>query len=56
MMDIATVMMNDGLGIEISRVKIPSLLFVDDNVSFAEGYERQQITLIRVDEFAIKHK
>ena len=40
----------------IGDVKIPSLLFVDDNVSFAEGYEQQQMTLNSVNEFAIKHK
>ena len=39
MMDsLATDLMDEGLGIEIGNVKIPSLLYVDDNVSFAEGY------------------
>ena len=57
MMDtLATDLMDDGLGIDIGGVKIPSLLFVDDNVSFAEGYEQQQVILDSVNEFAVKHK
>ena len=57
MMDFpASDMMNQGLGFEIDGMKIPSLLFVDDNVSFAKGYEQQQIRLNSVNGFAIKHK
>ena len=32
------------------------LLFVNDNVSFAEGYDQQEVILDSVNEFAIKHK
>ena len=52
----ASGMMNQGLGFEIDGMKISSLLFVDDNVSFADGYEQQQIRLNSVNGFAIKHK
>ena len=52
----ASDMMNQGLGFEIDGMKISSLLFVDDNVSFAKGYEQQQIRLNSVNGFAIKHK
>ena len=57
MMDtLASDMMEKNMGITIGDTKIPSLLFVDDNVSFAEGYEQQEETLNTVNEFAIKHK
>ena len=57
MMDtLASDMMSKDMGINVGNVRIPSLLFVDDNVSFAEGYKQQEETLKNVNEFAIKHK
>ena len=57
MMDtLASDMIEKDMGITVGNAKIPSLLFVDDNVSFAEGYVQQEETLKNVNEFAIKHK
>ena len=53
---LASDMMSKDMGINVGNVRIPSLLFVDDNVSFAEGYKQQEETLKNVNEFAIKHK
>ena len=47
---------DDTLGVNISDTIIPSLLYVDDAITFAEGYEQQQRTLDMVYEFALKHK
>ena len=47
---------DDNLGIYIQETKIPSLLFVDDAISFAEGYEQQKKTLQEIDQFSQKHK
>ena len=57
MMDtLASDMMANGMGITIGNSTIPSLLFVDDNVLFAEGEVQQEATLNNVNEFAAKHK
>ena len=44
------------LGIQISSSKIPALLFMDDVLSLAEGYDQQQKTLDAIAEFGIKHQ
>ena len=57
MMDtLATDLFGKGLGIKIGEELIPTLLFVDDSVTFADGYKQQEDTLKVVDEFAVKHK
>ena len=47
---------NPELGINVAGTTIPSLLFVDDATTFAEGYEQQDETLNEMHEFAVKHK
>ena len=47
---------DENLGIYIQETKIPSLLFVDDAISFAEGYQQQEKTLEEVHQFSLKHK
>ena len=55
--DIAEEMISDpNMGIHLGGEKIPCLLFVDDSLSLAEGYDQQEATLQKFDEFAIKHK
>ena len=58
MMDtLAEDMMNDhSLGMMIGQSKISSLLYVDDSMTFAEGYEQQERTLNEVHRFSQKHK
>ena len=46
----------EDLGIHIANTRIPGLLYVDDKLSLAEGYEQQEKTLIEVNDFSIKHK
>ena len=58
MMDtLAEDMMEDSsLGIEIGQSRISSMLYVDDSMTFAEGYQQQEKTLQEVNEFSLKHK
>ena len=50
-------LMNDhSFGILIGSSRITLLLYVDDAMSFAEGYEQQEKTLKQVSEFSKKHK
>ena len=44
------------LGIDLNGTKIDALLFMDDVLSFAEGYEQQKRTLKAVKEFGTKHQ
>ena len=44
------------LGIQIKNDKIPALLFMDDVLTLAEGYEQQQKTLDAIAEFGTKHQ
>ena len=46
----------EDLGIHIANTRIPGLLYVDDKLSIAEGYEQQEKTLNEVNDFSIKHK
>ena len=47
---------NDKLGISLNIQNVPALIFMDDVVSFAEGYEQQEETLKEVNKFGRKHK
>ena len=49
-------MANARLGIMVGHEKIPATLYMDDAVTYAEGYEQQRETLDCVNEFAVKHK
>ena len=41
---------------EIKEERIPALLFMDDVLSIAEGYEQQRAALKTVREFGLKHQ
>ena len=47
---------NAEMGVLLDDTRIPSLLFVDDVISLAEGYDQQEKTLLEVHEFSLKHK
>ena len=47
---------NARLGVLVGQTNIPSMLYMDDAVTFAEGYSQQEETLENVNEFSIKHK
>ena len=47
---------NAKLGILIGHETIPAMLYMDDAVTYAEGYDQQEETLDSVSEFAVKHK
>ena len=47
---------DESLGIKIDILEIPSLLYMDDVASIAEGYLQQQKTLDAVNEFGVKHQ
>ena len=49
-------MEKDELGIAIGESKINAQLYVDDAISYAEGYAQQEATLAEVNEFAVRHK
>ena len=49
-------MENENLGIRLREDHIPALLFMDDVMTFAEGYDQQQQTLEAVTEFGLKHR
>ena len=49
-------MQNEKLGIRIGKATIPAILYIDDAVTFAEGYPQQEETLENINEFAMKHK
>ena len=44
------------LGIRLKENIIPALLFMDDVMTFAEGYNQQEQTLKAVTEFGVKHQ
>ena len=44
------------VGVEIDGNKIPAILFMDDLLTFSEGYCQQQRTLNAVSDFGVKHK
>ena len=44
------------MGITIGPSRIPSLLYMDDAMTFAENYQQQQSTLDEVHNFSKKHK
>jgi predicted nucleic acid-binding protein len=58
MMDVLAEEMDENheMGINVANIKIGSLLWVDDVITFAEGEEQQNKTLHKTDEFATKHK
>ena len=43
-------------GLAIGQERIPALLFMDDVLSIAEGYEQQIAALEIVNEFGLKHQ
>ena len=47
---------NPDLGVQFSDVIIRALLYVDDAITIAEGYDQQELTLNEASEFAVKHK
>ena len=47
--------MDTSLGINLSDSSLPSLIFMDDVMSFAEGILQQNATLNAINEFAEKH-
>ena len=47
---------NAKLGILVGEETIPAMLYMDDAVTYAEGYNQQKETLDSVNEFAVKHK
>ena len=49
-------MANKDLGIKVGEAKINAQLFVDDAISYAEGYAQQELTLSEVNNFAVRHK
>ena len=49
-------MVDETLGIMINGEKIPVLIFMDDVLTFSEGYYQQQLTLDAVNEFGRKHQ
>ena len=44
------------IGMQIQTCRIPALLFMDDVVTFAEGYSQQKRTLEVIHEFGVKHQ
>ena len=44
------------LGIKVGESKINAQLFVDDAITYAEGYKQQELTLSEVNDFALRHK
>ena len=49
-------MSNEKLGIKLNSDVMPALIFMDDVLSFAEGYDQQKATLEAIDEFGTKHQ
>ena len=49
-------MEKESLGIRVGRENIPAMLYMDDAVTYAEGYGQQEETLDNINEFSIKHK
>ena len=49
-------MAKEDLGIAVGEAKINAQLFVDDAISYAEGYTQQELTLSEVNDFAVRHK
>ena len=47
---------NPDLGVQFSDVIIRALLYVDDAITIAEGYDQQELTLNEASDFAVKHK
>ena len=47
---------NPQMGIEVGPSRIPSMLYMDDAMTFAEDYQQQEKTLKEVNTFAKKHK
>ena len=47
---------NPNLGIQILSERIPALLFMDDVLSFSEGYDQQMDTLEAINDFGKKHQ
>ena len=44
------------MGIHVGPSRIPSMLYMDDAMTFAENYQQQEQTLGEVDKFSQKHK
>ena len=49
-------MAKENLGIKIGESKVNAQLYVDDAISYAEGYAQQEATLAEDNDFAVRHK
>ena len=53
---VVDLMGKEELGITMGNSRINAQLYVDDAISYAEGYEQQKLNLAEVNSFAVRHK